>query len=103
MVSKCTLAREILHQPWHSACEASADENSSQQHIIAYPPSKASFLCGVNWPPLQPPPPHQSELPFLNSLKMKMSILLGVTHMNLGIIMSLGAVDLFHQLTAPSY
>ncbi|KAF5751514.1 Vacuolar proton ATPase A1 isoform 3 [Tripterygium wilfordii] len=30
----------------------------------------------------------RSELPFLNSLKMKMSILLGVTHMNLGIILS---------------
>jgi V-type H+-transporting ATPase subunit a len=31
----------------------------------------------------------QSELPFLNSMKMKMSILLGVVHMNLGIVMSL--------------
>jgi hypothetical protein len=31
----------------------------------------------------------QSELPFLNSMKMKMSILLGVVHMNLGIMMSL--------------
>ncbi|PPD76380.1 hypothetical protein GOBAR_DD26700 [Gossypium barbadense] len=30
----------------------------------------------------------QSELPFLNSLKMKMSILLGVAQMNLGIILS---------------
>ncbi|KAJ8772709.1 hypothetical protein K2173_027886 [Erythroxylum novogranatense] len=30
----------------------------------------------------------RSELPFLNSLKMKMSILLGVTQMNLGIIIS---------------
>ena len=30
-----------------------------------------------------------TELPFLNSMKMKMSILLGVTHMNLGILMSL--------------
>ncbi|KAL6545993.1 V-type proton ATPase subunit a3 [Orobanche gracilis] len=30
----------------------------------------------------------RSELPFLNSLKMKMSILLGVAQMNLGIIMS---------------
>ncbi|XP_077239576.1 vacuolar proton ATPase A1 isoform X2 [Tasmannia lanceolata] len=30
----------------------------------------------------------RSELPFLNSLKMKMSILLGVTQMNLGIIQS---------------
>lgn len=31
----------------------------------------------------------KSELPFLNSMKMKMSIILGVTHMNLGIVMSL--------------
>ncbi|KNA09691.1 hypothetical protein SOVF_150640 [Spinacia oleracea] len=30
----------------------------------------------------------RSELPFLNSLKMKMSILIGVAHMNLGIILS---------------
>lgn len=30
----------------------------------------------------------RSELPFLNSLKMKMSILLGVAQMNLGIMMS---------------
>jgi len=31
----------------------------------------------------------KTELPYLNSVKMKMSILLGVLHMNLGIIMSL--------------
>ncbi|GLC52630.1 hypothetical protein PLESTB_000651000 [Pleodorina starrii] len=31
----------------------------------------------------------KTELPFLNSMKMKMSILLGVVHMNLGIMMSL--------------
>jgi V-type H+-transporting ATPase subunit a len=31
----------------------------------------------------------KTELPFLNSMKMKISILLGVLHMNLGIIMSL--------------
>lgn len=30
----------------------------------------------------------RSELPYLNSLKMKMSILLGVAQMNLGIILS---------------
>ena len=30
----------------------------------------------------------RSELAFLNSMKMKMSILLGVVHMNLGIILS---------------
>jgi V-type H+-transporting ATPase subunit a len=31
----------------------------------------------------------KTELPFLNSMKMKLSILLGVVHMNLGILMSL--------------
>lgn len=30
----------------------------------------------------------RSELPFLNSLKMKMSILMGVAQMNLGIVLS---------------
>ena len=30
-----------------------------------------------------------TELPYLNSVKMKMSILLGVTHMDFGILMSL--------------
>ena len=30
----------------------------------------------------------RTELPFLNSLKMKMSILFGVTQMNLGIVLS---------------
>lgn len=30
----------------------------------------------------------RTELPYLNSLKMKMSILLGVAQMNLGIILS---------------
>lgn len=30
----------------------------------------------------------RTELPYLNSMKMKMSILMGVTHMNLGIFMS---------------
>ncbi|XP_052185707.1 V-type proton ATPase subunit a1-like isoform X2 [Diospyros lotus] len=46
----------------------------------------------------------RSELPFLNSLKMKMSILLGVTQMNLGIILSYfnahffgNSLDIRHQ------
>lgn len=30
----------------------------------------------------------RSELPFTNSLKMKMSILLGISQMNLGILLS---------------
>ncbi|MED6221441.1 V-type proton ATPase subunit a3 [Stylosanthes scabra] len=46
----------------------------------------------------------RSELPFLNSLKMKMSILLGVCQMNLGIILSYfnakyfgSSIDIWHQ------
>ncbi|KAL4300652.1 hypothetical protein AHAS_Ahas17G0222300 [Arachis hypogaea] len=46
----------------------------------------------------------RSELPFLNSLKMKMSILLGVCQMNLGIILSYfnakyfgSSIDVWHQ------
>lgn len=31
----------------------------------------------------------KTELPYMNSMKMKMSILIGVTHMNFGILMSL--------------
>ncbi|XP_051139489.1 V-type proton ATPase subunit a2-like isoform X2 [Andrographis paniculata] len=39
----------------------------------------------------------RSELPFLNSLKMKMSILLGVAQMNLGIILSYFNAKFFHN------
>lgn len=39
----------------------------------------------------------RSELPFLNSLKMKMSILLGVVQMNLGIILSYFNANFFHS------
>ncbi|TYI10206.1 hypothetical protein ES332_A09G127100v1 [Gossypium tomentosum] len=39
----------------------------------------------------------RSELPFLNSLKMKMSILLGVAQMNLGIILSYFNARFFHS------
>ncbi|KAH7862108.1 hypothetical protein Vadar_000035 [Vaccinium darrowii] len=39
----------------------------------------------------------RSELPFLNSLKMKMSILLGVTQMNLGILLSYFNARFFHN------
>ncbi|KAK7341775.1 hypothetical protein VNO80_24714 [Phaseolus coccineus] len=40
----------------------------------------------------------RSELPFLNSLKMKMSILFGVVHMNLGIILSYFNAHFFGSL-----
>ncbi|GMH16269.1 hypothetical protein Nepgr_018110 [Nepenthes gracilis] len=39
----------------------------------------------------------RSELPFLNSLKMKMSILLGVSQMNLGIILSYFNANFFGE------
>lgn len=39
----------------------------------------------------------RTELPFLNSLKMKLSILIGVTQMNLGIIMSYFNGKFFHN------
>ncbi|CAM6013596.1 unnamed protein product [Sphagnum balticum] len=39
----------------------------------------------------------RSELPFLNSMKMKMSILLGIAQMNLGIILSYFNAKFFHS------
>jgi len=52
----------------------------------------------------------RSELPFLNSLKMKMSILLGVAQMNLGIILSYfnarffnNSLDIRSPPPSPSY
>ena len=48
-------------------------------------PAQASYPLGVD------PIWHgrKTELPYMNSMKMKMSILIGVTHMNFGILMSL--------------
>ncbi|KAL8143822.1 hypothetical protein V2J09_016854, partial [Rumex salicifolius] len=43
----------------------------------------------------------RSELPFLNSLKMKMSILLGVAQMNLGIILSFFNAKFFRSSFVP--
>jgi V-type H+-transporting ATPase subunit a len=40
----------------------------------------------------------RSELPFLNSMKMKMSILLGIAQMNLGIILSYFNAKFFHSV-----
>ncbi len=45
----------------------------------------------------------KTELPYLNSFKMKMSILIGVTHMNLGIIMSLFNNNYFRWMRKPGF
>jgi V-type H+-transporting ATPase subunit a len=52
---------------------------------VAFPPGTPPYPLGVD------PVWHgtKSELPFLNSVKMKMSIVLGIVHMNLGILVSL--------------
>jgi V-type H+-transporting ATPase subunit a len=52
---------------------------------VAFPPGASPYPLGVD------PVWHgtKSELPFLNSVKMKMSIVLGIVHMNLGIVVSL--------------
>jgi V-type H+-transporting ATPase subunit a len=52
---------------------------------VAFPPNTPPYPLGVD------PVWHgtKSELPFLNSVKMKMSIVLGIVHMNLGIVISL--------------
>jgi len=52
---------------------------------VAFPPGASPYPLGVD------PVWHgtKSELPFLNSVKMKMSIVLGIVHMNLGIVISL--------------
>ncbi|PNW78309.1 hypothetical protein CHLRE_09g402500v5 [Chlamydomonas reinhardtii] len=53
--------------------------------VLKMPPDSAPLVFGVD------PIWHgrKTELPYLNSMKMKMSILLGVAHMNFGIINSL--------------
>ncbi len=53
--------------------------------VLKMPPDSAPVVFGID------PIWHgrKTELPYLNSVKMKMSILIGVTHMNFGILNSL--------------
>ena len=60
---------------------------------VKLPPGQTPYVMGLD------PVWHgtKSELPYLNSMKMKMSILLGVAHMNMGIINSLFNHRYFHD------
>ncbi|PPD71896.1 hypothetical protein GOBAR_DD31214 [Gossypium barbadense] len=66
--------------------------NAYQEIVDAYGDAKSAGLIKFRDPyPFGVDPSwrgSRSELPFLNSLKMKMSILLGVAQMNLGIVLS---------------
>lgn len=81
-----------------------AAKNDPSQSCIEVLPGDEAYLTTTTFrmPPGSPPYPFgidpiwhgtKSELPYLNSYKMKMSIIVGVTHMNLGIFCSL-----FNQL-----
>ncbi|KAI9072752.1 hypothetical protein K1719_045286 [Acacia pycnantha] len=71
---------ELFAPSAYSCCDFSCRDATTEGLIKVRP----SYPFGVD------PVWHgsRSELPFLNSLKMKMSILLGVAQMNLGIIIS---------------
>jgi V-type H+-transporting ATPase subunit a len=72
----------------HFACSVPVDDIRDcllKGGHVMFPPGSDPYPFGID------PIWHgtKTELPFLNSLKMKMSILIGVVHMNLGILMSL--------------
>lgn len=78
--ARCMVGNKIL--------TAVTDMRECKEHAgaeVAFPKHTTPYPLGVD------PIWHgtKAELPFFNSMKMKMSILLGVCHMNLGIIMSL--------------
>ncbi|KAG8387735.1 hypothetical protein BUALT_Bualt02G0052300 [Buddleja alternifolia] len=78
---------EFFSVPFHifgSSAYKCRDATCSDARIVGLVKSGETYPFGVDpsWRG------SRSELPFLNSLKMKMSILLGITQMNLGIVLS---------------
>ncbi|PIA32078.1 hypothetical protein AQUCO_04600026v1 [Aquilegia coerulea] len=78
---------EFFSVPYHIFGESAykcRDTTCSDSHTVGLVKYRDPYPFGVDpsWRG------SRSELPFLNSLKMKMSILLGITQMNLGIILS---------------
>ncbi|CAL1406027.1 unnamed protein product [Linum trigynum] len=78
---------EFFSVPFHifgGSAYRCRDDSCSDAHTVGLVKFRDPYPFGVDpsWRG------SRSELPFLNSLKMKMSILLGITHMNLGILMS---------------
>lgn len=78
---------EFFSVPYHifgSSAYKCRDNSCSDAHTIGLVKYSNPYPFGVDpsWRG------SRSELPFLNSLKMKMSILLGIAQMNLGIILS---------------
>ncbi|KAF5184473.1 V-type proton atpase subunit a isoform [Thalictrum thalictroides] len=78
---------EFFSVPFHIFGESAykcRDTTCSDSHTVGLVKYRDPYPFGVDpsWRG------SRTELPFLNSLKMKMSILLGITQMNLGIILS---------------
>ncbi|XP_059626733.1 V-type proton ATPase subunit a1 [Cornus florida] len=78
---------EFFSVPYHifgGSAYKCRDGNCSNAHTVGLIKYRDPYPFGVDpsWRG------SRSELPFLNSLKMKMSILLGIVQMNLGIMMS---------------
>ncbi|GER34838.1 v-type proton ATPase 116 kDa subunit a isoform [Striga asiatica] len=78
---------EFFSVPFHifgSSAYKCRDATCSDAHTVGLVKDRDTYAFGVDpsWRG------SRSELPFLNSLKMKMSILFGVAQMNLGIILS---------------
>ncbi|XP_022146201.1 V-type proton ATPase subunit a1 [Momordica charantia] len=94
---------EFFSVPYHifgGSAYKCRDNSCSDAHTVGLVKYRDPYPFGVDpsWRG------SRSELPFLNSLKMKMSILLGIAQMNLGIILSYfnarftgSSIDIRHQ------